>query len=593
MGVTLSLSVTESNVSQANNTSVVKAVLKAKSTSGSFNSDSRSGYITIDGTKYTFSHSFAANTTTTLATKSKTVTHNSDGSKTITVKGWYSTDVSSGDISTSKTVTLTKISRQFTVSFNANGGSGAPSSQTKTYGTDLKLSSTVPTRGGYIFNGWATSSTGEVVYAPGDYYSSEKAITLYAVWEAVNYTISFNANGGTGAPSSVVKPHDATIALPITEPTRNHYKFKGWSTTSSGTVQYVAGGSYDGNANATLYAVWEYVYTPPTIKILDAYRTSTGSSTAEVPSGTYVYVRLEWSSDSDWSPPTISVKCNNVALTGPTITGHSGIAVFRGSNLSKNTTGNIVATITDRSSQSQKTATASAVIGKSIVPFRLKPDAAEFGAGAWFGGDIRVGGEGFHDSDSIALMDLIYPVGTILVRDSNDNPGDEFGGSWSLVDADYEELLFNDGASVTSSTMWTRNTTNCTSAQMNFFRSKSGFDIHIIFVNKVAITDTSADFMTLNLANMGVNGTFPITNYPIVGWSDGGEAVFDTYITNDGIIRTFDLVVQASSLSSSNNSHHHPPFATGSNCQVQYHVDVPFEKKLLSACNKFYFKRTA
>ena len=45
----------------------------------------------------------------------------------------------------------------YTIKYNANGGSGAPSSQTKTYGTNLTLSSTKPTRGGYTFKGWALS----------------------------------------------------------------------------------------------------------------------------------------------------------------------------------------------------------------------------------------------------------------------------------------------------------------------------------------------------------------------------------------------------------------------------------------------------
>lgn len=39
---------------------------------------------------------------------------------------------------------------EYTVSYNANGGSGAPSSQTKFYGSDLTLSDTVPTRSGYL-----------------------------------------------------------------------------------------------------------------------------------------------------------------------------------------------------------------------------------------------------------------------------------------------------------------------------------------------------------------------------------------------------------------------------------------------------------
>lgn len=48
---------------------------------------------------------------------------------------------------------------KYTITYNANGGSGAPGSQTKWHGTTLKLSSTKPTRTGYTFQGWGTSST--------------------------------------------------------------------------------------------------------------------------------------------------------------------------------------------------------------------------------------------------------------------------------------------------------------------------------------------------------------------------------------------------------------------------------------------------
>lgn len=72
----------------------------------------------------------------------------------------------------------------YAVKYNANGGAGAPSAQTKTYGTALTLSSVVPTRNGYTFVGWGTTSTATTAnYQPGGNYTSNKAITLYAVWE--------------------------------------------------------------------------------------------------------------------------------------------------------------------------------------------------------------------------------------------------------------------------------------------------------------------------------------------------------------------------------------------------------------------------
>lgn len=146
----------------------------------------------------------------------------------------------------------------YTVAYNANGGSGAPSSQTKTYGTTLTLSSTKPTRTGYTFKGWATSSgSTTIAYSPGGSYTANAAITLYAVWSVNTYTVTYNANGGSGAPSSQTKTYGVTLTLSSTKPTRTGYTFKGWGTSSSTTtVSYAAGGSYTSNASITLYAIW-------------------------------------------------------------------------------------------------------------------------------------------------------------------------------------------------------------------------------------------------------------------------------------------------------------------------------------------------
>lgn len=70
----------------------------------------------------------------------------------------------------------------YAVSYSANGGSGAPASQTKWHGTALALSSTRPTRAGYLFQGWATSASGAVAYQPGASYTGNAALALYAVW---------------------------------------------------------------------------------------------------------------------------------------------------------------------------------------------------------------------------------------------------------------------------------------------------------------------------------------------------------------------------------------------------------------------------
>lgn len=76
----------------------------------------------------------------------------------------------------------------YTITYNANGGSGAPSSQTKRQGISLTLSSTKPTRKGYYFAGWSVSSSADQPeFSTGETYSGDKSITLYAVWYKCAY----------------------------------------------------------------------------------------------------------------------------------------------------------------------------------------------------------------------------------------------------------------------------------------------------------------------------------------------------------------------------------------------------------------------
>lgn len=207
-------------------------------------------------------------------------------------------------MSVSTTATIPKLS-SYTVSYNANGGSGAPSSQTKWYGRTLAISSTKPTRNGHSFQGWATSATGSVAYASGGSYTANAAVTLYAVWKATTYTVAYNANGGTGAPSSQTKTHGTALTLSSTKPTREKYTFKGWGTSaSSTTVAYAAGASYTTNASITLYAIWELAYIKPSIFNLTASRCdSTGAATDD---GTYGLIRFEWKSTYSASSITIA-----------------------------------------------------------------------------------------------------------------------------------------------------------------------------------------------------------------------------------------------------------------------------------------------
>lgn len=150
----------------------------------------------------------------------------------------------------------------YTVSYNANGGSGAPSSQTKQYNVNLTLSSTKPSRTGYTFKQWNTAKDGTgTAYSAGGTYSGNAAVTLYAIWTANQYTVKFNNNGGSGSMSDQSMTYDVTATLKTNLFTKTGYSFLGWAISSGGSVAYKDGASVSNlvstaGGSITLYAVW-------------------------------------------------------------------------------------------------------------------------------------------------------------------------------------------------------------------------------------------------------------------------------------------------------------------------------------------------
>ena len=143
------------------------------------------------------------------------------------------------------------------VTYNANGGTGAPADGSALTGSTFTVSSSAPTRSGYTFAGWNTASNGS-----GTSYASSATFTmpagsviLYAKWTAIAYAVTFNANGGSGSMAS--QSGTSSTALTPNSFTRTGYSFAGWNTASDGSgTSYADGASYSFTADATLYARW-------------------------------------------------------------------------------------------------------------------------------------------------------------------------------------------------------------------------------------------------------------------------------------------------------------------------------------------------
>lgn len=106
------------------------------------------------------------------------------GTKKITVSYVYNNAEVSSEFSITVKEVETPTPSTYTISYNANGGTNAPASQTKTEDVNLVLTKSVPKRDGYTFKGWATSASSQiVVYKAGATYTANANATLYAVWE--------------------------------------------------------------------------------------------------------------------------------------------------------------------------------------------------------------------------------------------------------------------------------------------------------------------------------------------------------------------------------------------------------------------------
>lgn len=151
----------------------------------------------------------------------------------------------------------------YTVKYDANGGTGAPSNQTKTKGTDLVLSDIKPTKEGYIFVNWNTKKDGTgSAYAAGGKYSSNANVILYAQYEKelnedeVQYTITFYMNDDT-TEKTIKKVNKGEKLVKIEDPTREGYTFDGWYDKKENGKEYDF--TKEVTSDISLYAYWSKI----------------------------------------------------------------------------------------------------------------------------------------------------------------------------------------------------------------------------------------------------------------------------------------------------------------------------------------------
>lgn len=129
--------------------------------------------------------------------------------------------------------------KTYTITYDANGGSSTPSSQAKTEGAGIFLTSSKPTRAGYKFLGWSTSSyASSPEYYGGEYYNTDADLSLYAVWEkdsvsvtASKYSVSMPAYASTS--SAIQLTASAYTTLSVATDGSGWLKLRSYSTGSN------------------------------------------------------------------------------------------------------------------------------------------------------------------------------------------------------------------------------------------------------------------------------------------------------------------------------------------------------------------------
>lgn len=141
---------------------------------------------------------------------------------------------------------------QVKVTFDSQGGSPTPDIQNIEKGKVATNPTKQPTKDGYTFTGWYTDKECKNKY---DFSTAvEKDITLYAGWEAIPYTVTFDPQGGSPTPDSQ-QVEKGKVATEPTNPTKNGYTFTGWYTEKECKNKYNFSTAVEDNK--TLYAGWD------------------------------------------------------------------------------------------------------------------------------------------------------------------------------------------------------------------------------------------------------------------------------------------------------------------------------------------------
>lgn len=173
----------------------------------------------------------------------------------------------------------------------------------------------------------------------------------------------------------------------------------------------------------------------------------------------------------------------------------------------------------------------------------------------------------------------LYPVGSVYVSTTNTNPSSKFGGTWTLIDKEFSELVASDS----SGKYFVPVSSGASSYTLYIIRSGKTIDFRLNFYNAMALTDTAVTVGLFNFNALGIESLYYGAVYE-PGGTDGGDAI-PLFNVNweSGAVSVEDVLCKGSTTS----------IATGNSVYYRGRLQCNSDRMLDSACDKFYWKRTA
>lgn len=180
------------------------------------------------------------------------------------------------------------------------------------------------------------------------------------------------------------------------------------------------------------------------------------------------------------------------------------------------------------------------------------------------------------------VYNLIYPIGSVVMTDSNANPNSKFGGTWELIDKQFKSTYKiyegNDAASI-----FTINSSSITSGTLALAVHRTGHSLKIRFHWTTACDYADSDITlgSFRLDQLGVTSLMYTILGMLVG-SDGGNGIMNITVENNGLMKCVDIVHK-----SGNSS-----ITSGATPRLTMVLPISYNYMLDDFCDKFYWKRT-